>query len=83
MNRRGEMGWSETNEAVKKYLRLIEGIGIQKTRPDMYISLFSSDTPQPTLFQFSNDVLSKPLEFNIYLHNKGSKISCRLYQLLK
>lgn len=48
---------------------------IQKC-PDLYVSVSS---PMPILhkviFEFGGDVLSKPLEFNVYLHNKGDKKS--------
>ena len=47
-----------------------------KKCPDLYVSVFS---PTPILhkaiFEFGDDVLSKPLEFNVYLQNKGDKKS--------
>lgn len=47
-----------------------------KKYPDLYVSVSS---PTPTLhkaiFEFGDDVLSKPLEFNVSLLNKGDKKS--------
>ncbi|MFH1615657.1 MAG: hypothetical protein ABIG61_11325 [Planctomycetota bacterium] len=47
-----------------------------KKCPDLNVFV---DSPTPILhkaiFEFGNDVLSKPLEFNVYLRNKGDKKS--------
>ena len=44
--------------------------------PDLYVSVFSP-TPilHKTIFEFGDDALSKPLEFNVSLQNKGNKKS--------
>ena len=45
-------------------------------RPDLYVSV-QSPTPilRKAIFEFTDDVLSKPLEFNIHLQNRGDKRS--------
>lgn len=47
-----------------------------KKCPDLYVSV-SSPTPilHKAIFEFGDDVLSKPLEFNVSLLNKGDKKS--------
>ena len=47
-----------------------------KKWPDLYVSV-SSPTPilHKAIFEFGDDVLSKPLEFNVSLQNKGDRKS--------
>ncbi len=68
---------SLTFAAISMYLYIHE---INK-HPDLYVFV---DSPTPilhkTIFEFGDDGLSKPLEFYVYLRNKGNKKSESLTQ---
>ena len=47
-----------------------------KKRPDLYVSVSSpTHILHKAIFEFGDNVLSKPLELNVYLLNKGNKKS--------